>query len=341
MSFHNLSISVLKVGRQLAVNSVVAAFFCSFFSLSSCIKEEAAVIPIKSGDVTTRTIAMEQGYKFQNFYNLEKDSVISRNPKWDWDIAFDASAEGTHAYINGARFMFSWKTESQNLMELKDTFGFYNARRWEAVNTPDTVTIGSVKNNPNVYWIDRGYDDSGEQTGFVKIQFESVDNQKYSFKITRRESPNQIESYEISKDPNYNLVYFSFTKNKRMDIEPRKFDWDLQFTQYMFTFFDPYTPYIVTGVLLNPYHTLAAVDSTTGFSRIDRALAQNMKLKNNPDVIGYNWKGFSLSDQSYSINSHYTYVIRDAKGFYYKLRFIGFFDAVGRRGFPKFEYQRL
>lgn len=343
MSFHNLSISVLKVGRQLAGSLAVAAFFLTFISTTwvGCLKDEEAVKPTTSGDVITRTIEMTPQYRYQVFYNLEEDSLISRNLKWDWDLSFDASAEGSVVHINGAKYMFSSRMPTEDFINVRDTQGFFQKRRWEAVNTLDTVTLGSVKDNHKVYWLDRGYDENGDQIPYVKIQFDSVDSQKYRFKIARLDKLSTPEVYEVKKDPSVNEVHFSFTTNKIVKVEPPKTTWDIQFTQYMFTFFDPYTPYVVTGVLLNPYQTTAAVDSTTGFEKIDRVFAQGMKLTSRTDVIGYTWKGFSLNSQAYNINSHYTYIIKDSKGLFYKLRFIGFFDAAGRRGYPKFEYQKL
>ncbi len=343
MSFHNLSISVLKVGRQLVDSSAVAAFFLTFIStnLVGCLKEEAPITPTKSGNVITRTIEMTPQYRYQVFYNLEKDSIMSRNPKWDWDLSFDASADGSVVHLNAAKFMFSSQMPTEDFASVRDTQGFFKKRRWEAINTLDTVTFGSVKNNRKVYWIDRGYDENGDQIPFVKIQFESVDNQKYRFTIARIGNLDAPEVYEIQKDPSVNEVHFSLITNKKVVIEPTKTSWDIEFTQYMFTFFDPYTPYIVTGVVLNPYQTTAAIDSTTGFDKIDRVFAQNTKLTNRPDAIGYTWKGFSLNTQVYNINPKYSYIIKDSKGLYFKLRFINFFDVAGRRGYPKFEFQKL
>jgi HmuY protein len=343
MSFHNLSISVLKVGRQLVGSLTVAAFFMSFIitTVVGCFKDEQPVNPTKSGSVTTRAIEMTPQYRYQSFYNLEEDSLKSRNLKWDWDLSFEASPEGSVVHINGAKYMFSSKMATENFLSVRDTQGSFQKRRWEAVNTLDSVTIGFVKNNHNVYWIDRGVDENGDQLPYVKIQFDSVDSKMYRFKVSRINALDKYDVYEVPKDPSVNNVYFSLTSNKIVPVEPPKTTWDIQFTQYMYTFFDPYTPYIVTGVLLNPHLTTAAVDSTTGFEKIDRAFAQNTKLTAKPDVIGYTWKGFSLNNQSYIINSHYTYIIKDAKGLFFKLRFIGFFDSAGRRGYPKFEYQKL
>jgi HmuY protein len=341
MSFQDLSISVLKVGRQLTIYFVVAAFFLIFTTTEGCIKEEAPVTPTREGNLATRTLAYGQNYRQQLYYSLEKDSVIASNLKWDWDLAFDASTEGSQVYVNAAKFMFAWQTPSTDMNAVRDTQGFAKNRRWEATNTPDTVTIGATAKNRQVFWIDRGYDINGDQPDMVKVQFEVVDDKKYRFKIASRSRPTDIKTYEVPKDPTRNLVHFSLDKNKVLSLEPPKKEWDLLFTQYMHTFFDPYTPYIVTGVLTNPNQVQVAVDSTMSFTKIDRTTAQNLKFTTKRDAIGYTWKEFTFADTGYKINSNYNYIIRTANDYFYKMRFVGFFDNQGRRGNPKFEFQRL
>ena len=334
MSFHNLSISVLKVGRQLAGSLVVAAFFL----LGGCLKEEEPVKPYERGDVVTRSINLSSDYRYQVFYSLTQDSIMSRNLKTDWDLAFDANTEGGKVYLNSAKYMSSWKTKVEEIELLNDTVGFYKNHRWDAANQPDSLAIGDVRNVKNAFWIDRGYDEKGEQLDFAQIKFISVDSRKYVIKIAKQPTGKPI-TLEIQKDTTKNLVYFSFNTLTTLNLEPRKTDWDFQFTQYIHNFSNPYLAYPVTGVILNPHHTLAAVDSTLEFKKIDINMAKNFKLTTRPDVIGYNWKDFV--NNTYKINTHWNYVIRDVQGFYYKLRFIDYYDTNGTKGNPKFEFQKL
>lgn len=342
MSFHNLSISVLKVGRQLAGSLVVAAFLLpSFFG---CLKEENPVSPHKPGNVITRSVDLSSDYRYQLFYNLELDSVISTNLKTDWDIAFQSSpmpgTEGAKVVLNPAKFMFAWNTDREDIEKINDTVGFFNNRRWDAANRLDTMSIGNVLGQTKTFWIDRGYDEQGNQLDFVKIKFISVDDQKYTIKV-QKQGVKEAQLFEIQKDINRNFSYFSFTTKKQLTIEPLKKDWDLMFTQYIHTFSEPYQPYLVTGVLLNPFNTFAAVDSTIAFDKIDLSLAQNVKLSQATDAIGYNWKEFGFSGSNYKVFPHWNYVIRNSKGMYFKLHFIDFYDEKGAKGRPKFELKQL
>jgi HmuY protein len=388
MFFYHLSISVLKVGRQLVGSLTVAAFFMSarqqfnslislstsvqkyvafetihllnrarfnhafyaliFLLLQGCIREEEPVLPHQAGNVQTRSLSMSSDYRAQLFYNLENDSLVGRNLKTDWDIAFDVSdvltapngqnTEGSKIYLNQAKYMFAWKTNKTELEMLTDTLGFFKNRRWDASNNTDTMAIGSAKAQSNAIWIDRGLNEFGDPLDFIRFKIVSATKEKYIFKVLRQ-GATKSEQFEIQRDTNYNRVYFSFETNKAVKVEPKKTDWDLAFTQYMFTFKDPYTPYLVVGVLLNPLNTQAAADSTYKFSNIDKTVAQTIKLTNQIDVIGYNWKAFS--GNVFKINQTYNYIVNDQKGFLWKLHFIDFYDNRGTKGAPKFEFQKL
>jgi HmuY protein len=338
MSFHNLSISVLKVGRQLAGSLVVAAFL--LLSITSCLKEENPIQPSLQGNLSIRTINLNQDYKYQVYYNIDKDSIISQNDKSDWDLAFEANTEGSKVYLNPAKFMSAQNTNQEDILSLKDTIGFAINKKVDAANRPDSMALGSVKSLTKVFWIDRGYDEKGDQLDFVKVKFGGVNRQKYTFSICKQGS-NQVQNFEINKDTTRNFVYFSFKTNAVAVIEPNKDNWDIVFTQYIHYFNEPYQPYLVTGVLLNPNYTFAAVDSSLTFSKIDKTVAENFKLSQASDVIGYKWKEFGFGSSIYKIYSHYNYIIKNSKGTYFKMHFIDFYDNKGTKGYPKFEFQRL
>jgi hypothetical protein len=338
MSFHNLSISVLKVGRQLAGSLAVAAFF--MLALFGCIKEESPVTPSPVDlSLIKSQIPLGTDYRYQAYFSLEKDSMLSRNLKFDWDVAFDASnTEGVSLYLNSSKYMFASPVLNGNFETLKDTVGFFNNRRWDASNRPDSPAIGNIKLLDRFFVIDRGYDESGDAAGFVKIKLEAVNDKKIKFKYANINETKGTQ-IEIARSNTYNLVYFSFKTGKEAMVEPPKDNWDLHFTQYIHTFPNPYIPYLVTGVLTNPFNTTVAVDSLTAFDEVNRSFSQNMTFKKNLDVIGYNWKDFI--DGTYITKSKYTYVIKNSKNMLFKLRFTDFYDAQGVKGTPRFEYQRL
>ena len=230
MSFYHLSISVLKVGRQLVGSLTVAAFFMSkrqFFKtvisnstsktptfqklktfgklnvvhatrlnyslllisfslilLQGCIREEEPVVPHTAGSVVSRSIALSSDYRSQVFYNLDKDSIVNRNLKTDWDIAFDVNdiltnqlgvtTEGGKVYLNQAKYMFAWRTNKTELEQLKDTIGFFKNRSWDASNNPDTFAIGVAKAQNNAYWIDGGLNQFNDPLDYLRFKIVSV-----------------------------------------------------------------------------------------------------------------------------------------------------------------------
>jgi predicted transcriptional regulator with HTH domain len=337
MSFHNLSISVLKVGRQMVGSLAIAAFF------SGCIAEETPILPHQAGDVITTAVEMGTDYRWQLYFNLEKNQIVSRNLKTDWDLAFDANPNGNLVRLNSGKFMFGLNTKKQYFSEVTDTLGFAQNKRWDAANVPDSLVIGNSYNG-KVYLLDLGYDEKSNALGFKKIKMVSVNREKYVLQYANiQDSTFQI--VEIQKDTNYNYTYFSFKTNATVRVEPPKKDWDLAFTQYIHIFYEPYQPYLVTGVLLNTCQTYAAMDSTQfKFENMDYKQAISFPLTNKLDAIGYNWKsfgGFGNATGNYQVFSNYNYIIKDSKSILYKLRFIAFYDEQGRKGTPKFEFRRL
>ena len=102
----------------------------------------------------------------------------------------------------------------------------------------------------------------------------------------------------------------------------------------------PY-PYRVSGVLINRKNTYVAEDEFHEFSEIDYELVQNDTLfsySDNLDVIGYNWKTYS---GYFTIVENLNYIIKTNSGFYFKLRFLDFYNSAGIKGCPKFEFQKL
>lgn len=60
-------------------------------------------------------------------------------------------------------------------------------------------------------------------------------------------------------------------------------------------------------------------------------------------MIGFEWKSINLSAPllHYNVKSYLTYILKDQHGYYWKLRFLDFYNAQGEKGYPKLEYQQL
>lgn len=88
-----------------------------------------------------------------------------------------------------------------------------------------------------------------------------------------------------------------------------------------------------------------AQDTLYEFSSINLDIAGNLFYSTAQDEIGYDWKDVvgdvTTGNVSYVVVEGLNYVVRDSEGFYYKLRFISFYNDGGDKGYPTFEYQRL
>ncbi len=308
--------------------------------LFSCEKAELPVPAHDPGTVTTGIVNMESNYKWQLFYDLKTNTVVNQNPKISWDLGFETSATGYRVILNTSKAMFVRNTNNTDFTAAADTLGFAANKRWdESSGNLDSTAIGDWRNTNSVYLIDRGYSETGVHQGFEKIQFQTVDVNKYVVRFSKLNGTEDT-TLEINKDSTYNFTFLSFSSGSTTLVEPPKTAWDLEFTQYTHIFYDtPITPYLVTGCLLNRYHTKAKMDSTITFSAINFSSVENYTLSSSVNSIGYDWKVYT--NGTYITNTKMNYIIEDKEGIYYKLHFIDFFNSSGIKGNPKWEYQKL
>lgn len=320
----------------------MAAAFCITLLFTSCIPEEDPITPPPLGSLKIQAINLGNEYDKQVFYSIDKDSSISVNSKFDWDLAFDCSDNGNLVILNQSKFMEAHLLNATELAQVTDTTGFEQHKRADASNrSTDSLVIGDVTKigKNRVFNVFLGYDQNGDPIGYKKLKINVLSNRRYQLEYANIDNSAR-QLVEIQRDTNYNWTFYSMKRHQTARIEPPKREWDLAFTQYVFQFYAPYQSYLVSGVLLNKHNTLATIDSTNyEFSKIDREIAMNLPLSNKPDIIGYNWKEFIGG--IYRINPALKYVIKTQSGYYYKLRFTGFYDSRGVKGTPKFEFQRL
>jgi len=338
--------------KLLALHIILLTFF-----LSSCFKEDQKITPHDPGNVTTDTIEMMHDYRYQVYFSLHTNEVVSTNLKKTWDLGFDCSADGWRVILNTSNFMLAAGTSETDLSVSLDTVGLswkYDAStgtldstafgQWVTFHEPDSAKSYSHE----VYAINRGYDEAGNLRGMRKVVFEEVTDSSYVISYAMLDGSDE-HTFTVIKDPSVNYICFSFDDGGEvLDLEPPKYDWDLLFTQYTTLLFtnegDPY-PYLVTGVLANPATVEIAQDTLYDFSAIDLNVAQGLAYSKEQDVIGYDWKDVvgdvSSGNVSYVIVPGLNYVIHDYEGFYYKVRFIGFYSNTGEKGYPVFEYQQL
>ena len=335
------------------MNLTLKCFILGFITLAitSCFKDDEKVQPHQSGNVTTDTIALTQNYKYQIYFDLSSDSKVASNLRTDWDLAFESKTGGTHILLNSGCFMKAADCGLIAFAQPIDTAGLHwkfdrsdgnpdstALLHWININGSDTLFSG------HVYAIDRGMDENGNVRGLRQVVFDGLKQGHYSFRWANING-SSVASAVIEKDTTLNYMHYSFKNGGVVQApEPAKTQWDLLFTQYsttLFTTAGAAYPYLVTGVVINRTGVQVSVDSTNDFSAINFETAHNMTFSNALDVIGYDWKYYNFDTGSYTVRYNRNYVIKDAEGFYYKFRFTGFYNALGQKGYPVFEYQKL
>ena len=53
------------------------------------------------------------------------------------------------------------------------------------------------------------------------------------------------------------------------------------------------------------------------------------------------WKEYDFDNEHYTVLPDKIYVLKTSIGYYYKLRFIDFYNSTGEKGYPTFEFLRL
>lgn len=316
----------------------------------SCFKKDEMITPHPRGDVKTDTIAMTEYYLYQIYFDLDSGKVISSNVKTVSDLGFECSSNGWRIILNTSDFMKVADLGPVQFGLPYDTLGV-KLKFDPSDGNPDSTAIGqwfeisgsdTVSGN-HVYAISRGLDEFGNPLGLYQVVFDSLKDGKYYFRYAPLQG-GVIKQGEVSKDPAVNFIYFSLKTGTVQPLEPVKTAYDLVFTQYttMLTTDEgiPY-PYLVTGVLSNRYQVEVSMDTIHPFQSITRELALGFNYSRKLDAIGYDWKLYDFDSGSYTIRSSYNYVFRNQEGFLFKLRFIGFYNKNGEKGYPVIEYQQL
>lgn len=324
------------------------------FFLSSCFKEDERIEPYDRGEKISATLAMTQTYKYQLYYNLNQMAMVSTNNKNDFDLVFDNSLNGFQVFLNTASFSQAAATGKFKMEDVSSSGGL--AWRFDASSGnvdslafPNWISAnaGDTTYTQEVFVMDRGYDDVGNMLGFRKIIFDSLVGQRYYFRYALLNGSDLV-SATVEKTGDANFIYFSFVEGKQLFPEPSRTAYDLLFTQYTTLLYtndgEPY-PYLVTGVLLNRFETGCYLDRTLIFDSITMQDVDIDLFTNRPDVIGYDWKevlgDVNSGNVFYEIRPENNYFLRDQNGIIFKMRFIGYYNNSGEKGYPTIEFQRL
>jgi hypothetical protein len=308
-------------------------------ALTSCFKQDDAVEPYDRGDSVNVTISMGENYAEQLFYDLNSNSIVKQNPRTAWDFCYSSEPGSKIIKLNSGRFMFAARTNETDLSKVNDTTGL--TFTWDYINgKEDSLALYQWDLSNEVFVLNMGFDVEGNELGFAKIKFIEDSENSISFEYASLDGSNS-GSGKLNKNSDYNYVYHSILEQKNVEIEPKKEDYDLHFGQYVFYFLEEDQEYYVTGVLLNPYKVEASTLHQKAFEEIEHSDLSSLEFISRADLIGYNWKYYDFQASRFEIQESRNYLVKDVEGFYYKLRFTGFYNEDGVKGFPQLEIKKL
>lgn len=310
-------------------------------ALASCRKEELPVKKPDTGSLTTTAINLGTEYKKTIYFDLGTNQNVGESSKLNWDLAFSCSNEQPFIKMNGGKVMLAYKVTNQTFEQVSSAAALTTNGRSDG---PTGAISELVINEPGVYIVGKGMDFDGEDMGNFKMEIIQHDATQFIGRFANINGSNE-QTITLLKDANFNFVYMNWNANGAIShpsIEPEKEKWDIVFTQYTEIFYEPdYMPYLVLGALTNSYRTQAVLASDSNFEAIDLATAESIIFNANINNIGYSWKSYQFDVNKYVVDFEKIFIIKDQEGYYYKLRFIDFYDQSGNKGTPTFEFQRL
>lgn len=292
---------------------------------------------------------------YQAFIDLSKQAQNSED-KYAWDLGFSSEPNRFAVTLNSSAFVMARSIESTNIDAItpSDTLGFASKMYISNYNDPEAAG-----------WIDN-QNGSFDQTAIAAISETDSENKVY---IIKRDGDNRnwkkirvlrqgegyllqyadiaSETHEeitISKDDAFNFSHVDLD-NGLVQIEPEKDLWDIMYSTYsgVANFGVNLAIAYNDAVVLNRSNVRAVKieeSEDVSYDNFTSADAKNYDLESeNVFVIGSSWR--ELQNFTLVLKLGVFYLVEDAQGNVYKLKFTSLTSDDAERGYPQFKYELL
>lgn len=146
-----------------------------------------------------------------------------------------------------------------------------------------------------------------------------------------------FKTISIAKNASYNFNYVSFDAGA-VTVEPTKDHWDIQWTYSIY--FTGTRPYAFSDLVFTNYlgnvQTAEVLTSTVSYDAFAESNLSAVTLSNSRNTISSFWRA---TTGTVGVKTDRFYVVKDAAGNVYKLKFISFTTQDGgNRGYPVIKY---
>lgn len=284
-----------------------------------------------------------------------------------WDLRF-YSGEEFRVSLNTSIYMATKQLDATDINTVNTAtvqsllsavgIGTFNADNVEYVDDFDgdilktaIAEISNVESENKVYLLNLGYEVgtstpqigsvavAGAHRGWKKIRI-LKQNGEYVLQYAGLDETTYHE-VNMEKDAEYNFTFFSFETNTIVNVEPEKTKWDMCFTVFTneISGFGTYgyTDFITTNNLQNVKAYLVSTDDFQ-FEDFLKSDIEEEEFITTQRAIGSTWRIGGGPGVSPQIKDNIFYILKDAEGLYYKLKFSTLTNIGGERGFPQFRY---
>jgi hypothetical protein len=351
----------------------------SLLSLVSCSSDDTApTVEVPSIGATLAASVGGPNQPNQLYLDLSTGTSQSIN-RAAWDFGFSSAAD-FRVVLNGSLKMAVKKLETSDItlvqkIDAAVTVGSGTTASTNGfVDNPTGVLAGSgagigtaiaevsaTDADNKVYLVNLGLAVGTAKPGVGNVEIDGAARGWKKVRILRSGNGYKIQYADleaatftektITKDAAFNFTFFSLTSASTVSVEPEKAKWDLNFTYFTnYVNFGTevsygYSDFIVSNMKggTQVYQVVATTDITyAGFTKANIVEANFAASAIDQRIVGANWRnGGGQNGSLPSIKTDRFYVVKDAAGNYYKLKFLTMTNDAGERGFVTLEYAIL
>jgi len=308
--------------------------------LPSCLPVDHAIAPVDRGPTRIVTASIGNTYGTVVYYSLDDDRVVLSVPLTSWHITVETRQGEPTIRLNSGLIMRAAAVDAPfHTTTVAPTTG------WE-YDTPDGLhgpLLRWWQRASDVFVLHLGFDERGRDLGMRKCHIERSAN-AIRLRFARLSGVDE-RTVEIPFEQSASRVGVDLLLGTTVRSEPAIGSWDVMATRYTHIFRDTVaadsTPYSVTGMFIDPTTTRCVrisdgdVDSAFSFAEDMFPTPQHR------DVIGYDWKSFSLESGQFTTLRKRRYVLRTRSGRTYVMQPVDFYAADGSKGAMQFTIHPL
>ena len=298
--------------------------YLSILLLAACFPKEDAVEPTPR---INKSVMLDAG-EYKNtvaFYSLDKAEVVAEASAMDWDFYIDEEVIRLNYFrsMQVAKFDQSWD-------KLEDTVGLdFRNLTYDSYESMSQWELAEDQ----IYVVDYGLDNEFNPIGLTSVRFERTAT---GIKIWQNAIGSDYETFEEVNEASF---YYNIREKSTLDL-PKETEYDIAFGKYtdLVTIDNITQDYVIYGAIQGK--ALAYYENEP-FDSVKTEQFNAIRLMNNKDVLGWDWKNYNRPKDAYEIVDNRTYLIMSNVGFKYKLRFVNFYNTAGQSGHPTFEWELL